>query len=139
MGKFTSYEKKMPTKSDKPHPIWNGIGCLGILIVPVMSYALSTLTVEYAVNNGIQIPPELTGYLSMPGFILNVPGLGALAAAIQGQYYLYAYLLLTVFFIVLIAGLLTLTYAFMYRASGRSRYSDLDAPMPSRRTKKYKR
>jgi hypothetical protein len=139
MGKYSSYQRVEPRGTGEPHPVWRGIGCLIILIVPVISFALSMVTVDYAVNQGIQIPVELTGYLVMPAFILNIPGLGKLASIIQGQYYLYAYILLTIFYIVVVSGLIALIYAFMHRATGNSRFSKLDAPPPTTRTKRYKR
>jgi hypothetical protein len=139
MGKYTTFEPRRGPKSNEPHPIWRGIGCVIMLIVPVISYALSVMTVKLAAERGIPIPEALSGYPVMPEALFSVPGLVPILTWVQNQYNLYAYLFMTFFFIVIVAGLIAVVYAALYRATGPSRFSGYDAPPPSRKIKKYKR
>ncbi|MEW5939284.1 MAG: hypothetical protein AB1750_06470 [Chloroflexota bacterium] len=140
MGKYgATYQKATPRRSNEPHPIWRGIGCLIMLIVPAISFALSMATVQYATRRGIQLPPSLTGYPVMPEFLFKVPGLVRILTWIEAQYNLYAYLAITFFFMVLVAGVIALLYALIYRISAPPRFSGYDAPPPNIKVKKYKR
>ena len=139
MGKYTSYEKVAPRRSNEPHPIWNGIGCLILLIVPVISFALSVIAVKYAIDRGIQLPDTLVGYPVMPEVLFSVPGLVGILSWIEGQYNLYAYLFGAFFFMVIVGGLIGIVYAMLYRVSAPPRFSGYDAPPPNIKVKKYKR
>lgn len=139
MSKYGSYRKEIPPRSTEPHPVWRGIGCFIMLIVPIMSYAISVLTVDYAIDQGIRLPEGLAGYPVMPELLFSVPGLVDLLFWIQGLNNLYAYLLVAFFFIVILGGVFTLVYAIMYRVSGPSPYSQFDAPPPNVKVKKYRR
>ena len=139
MGKHTTFERKMPRRSNEPHPIWRGIGCIIWAILPVLSYGLSALTIGYAIKKGIQFPQELTGYPVMPGILFRVPGLVVVLNWIQSQYNLYLILLVAFFFVVMLAGSIAIFYAFLYRASAPPRYSGVDAPPVNIKVKKYRR
>ncbi len=139
MSKYGSFRKVIPPKSYEPHPIWRGIGCFIILILPIMSYAISVLVVQYAVEQGIRLPDGLAGYPVMPDVLFRVPGLVDLLFWIQSQNNLYAYLLVAFFCIVILGGVFTFVYALMYRVSGPSPYSQFDAPPPNVKVKKYRR
>ena len=48
---MTSYDKynpraNMPSRPYRVHPIWRGIGCFMMVLIPVMSYAGAVLLVE---------------------------------------------------------------------------------------------
>jgi hypothetical protein len=139
MGKYTTYQKKPPVRSNEPHPVWRGIGCVIWLILPVISYGLSAMTVSYAVKKGIQFPSAITGYPVMPGILFRIPGLVVLLNWLQSQYNLYTILLVAFFFVVMLAGAIAIIYALMYRASAPPRYSGVDAPPMNIKVKKYKR
>jgi hypothetical protein len=139
MTKYRAFEKRLPPRNKEPHPVWRGIGCLIWLILPVLSYGLSALTISYALKQGIQFPQDLTGYPVMPPLLFRVPGLVALLNWLQSQYNLYLTLLVAFFFVVMLAGAMAIIYAFMYRASAPPRYSGVDAPPVNIKVKKYKR
>lgn len=139
MTKHRSYERNVPSPSKEPHPIWRGIGCLIMLIVPAISLGLSSILVQMAPSFGIQLPAELVGYPIMPPFLFQVPGLVGLLSWIQGRNNLYAILLGTFMVTVVLAGVLALLYAFIYRLVGPPRYSGMDVPPSSVKVKKYKR
>jgi len=139
MSKYRTYERKAPPRRNDPHPIWRGIGCLIMLIVPVLSFGISTSLVQLAPSLGIQLPVELLGRPLMPEFMFLVPGLVGILNWIQSLDNLYAILVGTFTFTILLAGVLALAYAVIYRVIGPARYTELDAPVPNIKVKKYKR
>ena len=139
MSKYRTYERKAPPNRNEPHPIWRGIGCLIMLIVPVLSFGISTILVQMAPSLGIQLPVKLLGRPFMPDFMFQVPGLVGILNWIQSLDNLYAILVGTFSVTVILASLLALGYATIYRFIGPPRYSSLDAPSSNIKVKKYKR
>jgi hypothetical protein len=139
MSKYDSYRKPLPAKNYEPHPVWRGIGCFIMLILPIISYAISVLAVDYGIQQGIRLPQGLAGYPVMPDVLFKVPGLVNLLFWIQSQNNIYAYLLVAFFFLVISGGTLAFVYALMYRVTGPSQYSEFDAPPSNVKVKKYRR
>lgn len=139
MSKYGSLRKATPPKSYEPHPIWRGIGCFLMLILPPISYVISILTVDYAIQQGIRLPEGLAGYPVMPEWLFSIPGLVSILYWIQSLNNLYANLLVGFFILVALAGVMAMIYAVMYRISGPPQYSEFDAPPPRRKVKKYRR
>jgi hypothetical protein len=139
MAKYRSYQKSPPSRLKEPHPVWRGIGCLIMLIVPALSLGLSAILVQIAPSLGIQLPDGLLGRPVMPDLLFKVPGLVGILYWIQSIDNLYALLVGTFTITVLLAGLIALIYAFAYRIVGPPRYSGIDAPPPNIKVRKYKR
>ncbi len=140
MSKYSSYQRTTDLRRrNEPHPVWRGIGCAIILIVPVLSFFLSKIAVDYAVDQGIRLPTELSGYPVMPDWLYFVPGFVGILRWIEGRYNLYAYLVMAFFMAVFLGGVLSLLYAVLYRVVGPPRYTPLDAPPVNIKVKKYKR
>lgn len=139
MAKHRSYERQIPARSKEPHPVWRGIGCLIMLLVPALSLGISALLVEMALSAGIQLPPGLLGYPLMPNILFRVPGLVAILNWIQSLHNLYAILIGAFTVAIILASLFALGYAFVYRLVGPPRYSGMDAPPPNIKVRKYKR
>lgn len=139
MAKYHSYEKRNPARSKDPHPVWRGIGCLIMLIVPALSLGISAILVQMAPSLGIQLPDGLLGRPIMPELLFRVPGLVGILNWIQSLNNLYAILVGTFTSMILLAGLLALVYAFVYRVVGPPRYTGIDAPPPNIKVRKYKR
>jgi uncharacterized membrane protein len=110
-----------------------------LLIVPVLSLALSAFLVEAAIQNNIPIPRELLGFPNMPLLLFRVPGLVGLLYWIEGRENLYAILIGTFVLVLLLGGILALFYAIVYRLVGPPRYTPLDAPPVNIRVRRYKR
>lgn len=104
----------------KIHPVWRGIGCIMIILLPAMSYAGA---VELVKANYIQ------GWISMPAELTGPP-----------QYpYLYAYLLVGTMLLLVGSSLLITIYSMTYRAASGPRQGPLDAsPARHRKKKKYR-
>ncbi len=138
-SKYRSYTPDPPPIPREPAPVWRGIGCLMLVIIPVIAWILSTLLVELAPSYGISLPPELLGPPAIPSFLFQVPGLVGLLSWIQRQNNLYAILLGTFLLSVLLMGLVALGYSFLYRLFGPPRYGPLDVPPPKVKARKYRR
>ena len=140
MGKYTSSSRKrLPPKHDGPHAIWRGIGCLMMLIVPAISIAAGVTIIDYGVRHNWPIPYQLLIAPSLPNFFYKSSGLLTIFYPLTQIQFLYAYIAISVLFIILLGGVISLLYAFIYRFVGPSRYSPLDAPPPKIKTKRYTR
>lgn len=103
----------------KIHPIWRGIGCILMVLLPIMSLAGAILLVRENFRQG---------WVYFPGWMLNSFVLPTL-----GRVYV-ADLLLMLVLLVIGSGVLTLGYGFVYRMVGPPRYGGYDvAPMKYRK------
>ncbi len=60
MGKYTSYQSAKPkAKRNEVHPVMRGIGCIMIIVVPILAYGTAVLLVNYGVRRGWPIPSDL--------------------------------------------------------------------------------
>ena len=121
MGRARTYTR--PGQKARPwdvHPIWRGIGCLMILIIPVMSYAGGVILVEQNMKyRWIYVPAELTKSVLLP-----------LVGRVS---HLYATLMATVVLMLIGFGIIVTFYAMIYNMVGPSRLGPLDAPPERRR------
>ncbi len=127
MAKHRKYERP-ENRSSKFHPIWRGIGCLLIVIVPFMSYILALDVVRIGLKKGWPIPPELLGQIKFPVWIWKVNILTILAAYITKINNLGAILAVFLILLLMFSGIITSLYAGFYRVVGPPRYSPIDAP-----------
>jgi hypothetical protein len=130
MGYSHDYMRSAQTKERpwKVHPIWRGIGCVFMLVIPVMAYAGSVLLVEANLTRN---------WVPAPAVFLQTVLVPLLGKPVD---HLYANL--TVGFILMLLGYagLMILYTLMYSLVGPSRLGPLDAPPERRkRAKKYKR
>jgi hypothetical protein len=141
MGKYSSkVQRKELTQADKtPHAVWRGIGCLMILIIPIVSIALAIVTVNYGLRAEWTIPYQLLGYPRMADIFTDVRFLRQLTLPIRQTENFYAYSAFTTLYMILIGGFISVLYALVYRMIGPSRYGPFDAPPPKIKTKKYTR
>jgi hypothetical protein len=136
----TAQQRRRVTDSEKPlHPIWRGIGCLLIIIIPVLSYILAFATVQLAIAQNWPMPYQIMGYPVMPVLLWKDVGITPLLSFIQSQNNLYAVLAFSLFYIIFFSTLVSFGYALIYRFAGPSRYGPLDAPPPKVKVKRYTR
>lgn len=104
------------------HPIWRGIGCLLMLVIPVISFTGGDLLLRYIRANlaGFAVPVELRGDYFIPGYGLVQD---ILAVLVLG------FMLALVLF-----GLLAIFNAIIYGMTANTKAS-LNAP-PQRPSKK---
>jgi len=103
MGKYTHYSRPAQPEKRSAHPVWRGIGCLLLILIPILSFAAArTFLQENAQANWIAIPRELTGSVV-------IPALGRVS---------FAELSCTIVFMVVGFGLMTVLYSMFYRLAG---------------------
>lgn len=117
MTKYTQYlaRPEMKPRPWKVHPIWRGIGCLMLIIIPVLSYAGAVLLVqENFTRHWVPLPPELAATITLP-FLGSIPNL-------------FARLLVTLVLIFVGFAGMSAVYAIIYSIAGPPRLGPLDAP-----------
>jgi hypothetical protein len=117
MGKYDKYSSRsrMPERPWKIHPIWRGIGCLLMLLLPVVAYAGAVMLVNMnAEKRWLPTPRELTQTVTLPllGPVDNF----------------YSVLIMTFLLAIIGFGLVTIMYSIIYSAVGPPRLGPLDAP-----------
>ena len=141
MGKYDSFNRRRQKRpAPMTHPIWRGIGCLMIVLIPIMSYALGVFTVEYGIAQKWPIPRQFLGHARFPDFIRDIDVLRPLTNAIMSIQNLPGYLAFAFIYIVVLGALISFAYAVAYRLVGPPVYGPMDVPPPKGfRAKRYKR
>lgn len=140
MGKYSSHVKQAPkAPRGVVHPVMRGIGCLLIVIVPVLAYGIALLLVDYGVKNGWPIPPNWLSPPNFPPLLWRLQGVAAVLTILRTQPRLIAHLVFTVAITILIGGVMSVLYGYIYQVFGPPRYGPTDAPPPRVKAKPYKR
>ncbi len=140
MSKFNSYQvhKELPARREV-HPVWRGIGCLIMIISPIISWAAANLLLEVGKIHKWPFMYELGGYLRLPEIFYQIPGVLVVANYISSIVYLKALLLFFLLTLIAFSGVFAVLNAILYRAFGPPRYTRLDEPAPRVKTKRYTR
>jgi hypothetical protein len=140
MSKYTRSSRRgaKTQKADVP-AIWRGIGCIMFIVIPAVSFVAAQWTVQTAVDQGLPVPYQLMGYPVLPAWLLASDVIAPVVLFLEAQNNLWAILLMTLVFIVVLGGLISVVYAVMYRYAGPPRLGPLDAPPPRVAVKRYKR
>ena len=111
MSKFSRFETTARPK-ERPwsiHPIWQGIGCLMMVLIPLMSYAGAVLLVDANLQyRWVPFPREFIGP--------------------PGRPLLYSQLGVTVLLSMFGFMVFVIIYSIIYRFVGPSKYGPTDAP-----------
>jgi hypothetical protein len=128
MGKYDKFSPQSHA-AKRPwviHPVWQGIGCILMFLIPVISYAAAVLIVQANVEQGwLPMPAELTRSVQ----ILDYGSVD----------YLFANLLVAALLSILIFTVMFAFYSLLYRSVGPSQYGPMDAPPNEFRRKQKKR
>lgn len=142
MGKYSTFSRarqQQPRNRDV-HPVMRGIGCILIIIVPILAYIAAMVLIGNWGTLSSLIPAEWYGPPTLPAFLWNLQGLRPILGFIQAQANLEAYLAIAAVITIVIGGILTIIYGYMYRIAGPSQYGPMDAPpIRGRKIKRYKR
>ncbi len=117
MSKYMKYNdrSRMTERPWKIHPIWRGIGCILMLVIPVIAYAGAVVLVrENSQQKWLPMPAELMQTVNLP-YVGDVKNFFAVA--------IVAVLLMIIGF-----GVVTIIYSMIYSAFGPPRLGPLDAP-----------
>ncbi len=133
MGK---YMKRPDARPYKIHPVWRGIGCVMIILVPIMAWVAAEELVKFGWAQGWSIMGELSGRLTLPGIFYSLPVISSLANALSRIANFPAQMLFFVLLLIAFSGILSFIYAVIYRVIGPPRYTQIDAPPPPDRPKR---
>jgi hypothetical protein len=137
MAKYAKYQRKSEKKPEG-NPIWRGIGCILIVVVPVISYALTTILTPTIVATNL-VPYALLGYVKFPEWVIRAPILSDMAFFIGGINDLGLKLIAFFVILLLLTAIFSLLYTMVSQVIGPPRYSDKDAPPSTHKAKVYKR
>jgi hypothetical protein len=116
-----------------------GIGCILMIVVPILAYGVSVLLVNYGGNHGWPIPASMYGPPSIPPALWKMQNFQSILLFLQNQSNLEANLLFTVAITAVIGGLMSIIYGYIYALFGPPRYGPQDAPPIRKKIKKYTR
>jgi hypothetical protein len=140
MGKYSSVNRKASTpRVREVHPVMRGIGCIMMVIVPVISYGLSVMLVNIGIGRGWPIPPSWLGTPTFPPLLMRLSGPAYVISLLQTQTNLYANVIFAVAVAVVIGGVMSMIYGYIYTIFGPPQYGPLDEPPIRKRVKRYKR
>lgn len=139
MGRHSVQQAPRREKPTGPHPVWNGLGCLMIIVVLVMSVGASIIVMDMIRANHWPFPYQLLGHPRFPDIFYSTDGLARIFNAIGSVNNLYAYVALTLFFTIVLSGIVSVLYAIVYRMAAPSRYGPTDAPPVKMRITKKQR
>ena len=123
-----NYRKDQQERPWKINPIWRGIGCVLIIIIPIMAWFAAQIFLQ--INTWLPIPYQLTKIIAIP--LVHVTEIDRVIADINrfsaaqnlqtAQFFFTAILMFIGF------GILSVIYAIMYRIVGPPRYGPFDIP-----------
>jgi len=139
MGKYGSRVRKAAApKRGTVNPYMRGIGCLLMLIVPFFSYVAGDLLASQGFGYQI-IPAEWYGYITVPPALANFAGLNIVFGLLAQIEHFPATLAIAVVVLILVGGIISVIFGWMYSLFAPSQYGPMDVPPPRVKTKKYKR
>ena len=122
------YRRQRDQRPWKIHPVWRGIGCALLLLVPIMSWFATSLFLE--TNKKIVLPWELTRVVAIP--YARVAAIDKLILPINRYFDATGFVFGQVFFTVIFSfigfGVMAFLYAILYRVAGPPRYGPFDVP-----------
>ncbi len=141
MGRYTSYQReKAKAKRKEVNPIMRGIGCILIVLVPILAYGIAIYVVDYGVRKGWALPPTWLGIIAIHPLLLRLAGLSIIWNFLQAQNNLVANLFFAAAIAIVIFGILAIIYGFTYKLFGPPEYGPTDMPpIKGRKVKRYKR
>jgi hypothetical protein len=122
------YQRQKEQKPWKINPVWRGIGCLLLLLVPIMSWYATELFLQS--NQNIALPWELTKVVAIP--YTRIADIDRLILLINGYFastgFVFGQLFFTIIFSIIGFGVMAFLYAVLYRVAGPPRYGPFDVP-----------
>jgi hypothetical protein len=120
------------------NPLWRGIGCILIVLVPLITLGLTAIVTPVLSATGY-VPHELMGHVIFPDWVFKVPILNAITAFIASINNLWLDLIIFIVILVILTGISSLIYVSVLQVIGPPRYGEKDAPPSKYKAKEYKR
>jgi len=115
-----------------------GIGCLLLVLVPIFSYGVGDVLAKQGVGWQV-LPGSWYVRMNFPEWFYSLGGLNSIAAWLGGIDNLPATLAIGTIVAIVVGGILSIVYGYMYSMLSPSKYGTMDVPPPRVKTKKYKR
>ena len=138
MGRYSPTTIRSKPKIERPHPVWRGIGCILMIVVPIISFGIAELTVQSTWAQKY-VPYQLLGYPVMPAILWKPGFLNPILGFIQSLPNFYGVLVLFLLYLIVIGAFVSVGYAYIYKTLGPPRYGPQDAPPPKIKARRYKR
>jgi len=139
MGRYNARQHEEANQKRKTvNPYMRGIGCLFMVIVPIFSYAVGDKLAEQNFGWGI-LPPSWYVAMSFPPIFSKVTGLSVIAGWLGSIPRLPATLAIGIVIAIVVGGIISIVYGYMYSIMAPSKRGPMDIPPPRVKTKKYKR
>jgi len=140
MGKYTTYQKTPPKPRNLGvHPVMRGIGCIMMIVVPLLSYGIALFLIDYGIRNGWPLPSSWLQPPNIHPLLLRLRGLDPVWNFLLRQDNLVAILVFTIGITIVIGGLMSVLYGYIYSLFGPPQYGPQDAPPIRVKVKRYKR
>jgi hypothetical protein len=139
MAKYQSYQKQKELPRNEVHPVWRGIGCIIILITPIISWAAAQVLLEFGKTQHWAFLYELSEVIRFPDIVYKIPGILVVANYLSSIAYLKALLIFFFLLLITFSGVFAVLNAMLYRLVGPPRYTAIDEPAPRVKTKRYTR
>jgi hypothetical protein len=141
MGRYDRYEKEQSKQGI--HPVWRGIGCLMLILIPVMAYAAADQFSTIAPNltiGGIPVFPYTSSMYGMfyPFQQWEFFRQAGILPLLLNFGFIPIIALFTILFTVIGFMIFSMIYAIVYRVTGPPKYGPTDAP-PLRKSRKKRR
>lgn len=128
MSKYSKYQRIEEKRPTGLNPVWRGIGCLMAIVLPTVSYFSSLELVKVGLDKGWPIPRGLLGFVEFPAWVWKYHVTTNILNPIASYPNFYAILVFTIVILILLSGIFSVLYAFIYRLVGPPQYSEVDAP-----------
>jgi hypothetical protein len=111
-----------------------------MIVIPVLSIASAIVTVDWILAyDKYLIPSTMRGIPRPPDFFYNSDGLMTIFKLIAGYENFYAIAVVSIIYIFLISGFISMVYSIVYIRIAPNRYGPLDAPPVKVKIKKKSR
>ena len=140
MGKYTTHSRQPPKpRNVGVHPVMRGIGCIMMVVVPILAYGIALLLINYGIQHGWPIPPRWLQPITIPALLLKLRGLEPVWNFLLRQNHLIAVVVFTIAITIVIGGLMSIIYGYIYTIFGPPQYGPQDAPPIRVKVKRYRR
>lgn len=138
MGRYRDTMKEVEQKAAGPHPVWRGIGCGLMILVPIISFTLASMTIPIFIKQG-WVPQQLLFSPAIPTWLWYSPVVAQIVQDLFLRPNIFAIVLLAIIYIIILGGIFSVIYAIMYQTVAPPRYGPMDAPPPKAKIRKYRR
>jgi hypothetical protein len=137
MGKYAKYQHKSVERRTL-HPIWRGIGCILIIIVPLLTFGLMVVFAPSIIATG-KVPYQFLGHVDFPDWAYKSRITSDIVNYIHSINHLWLDILTFFVILLILTAVTSLVYSMVYALVGPARYSAEDAPPSKHKGKAYTR